>query len=143
MYKRQTGYRPNAATAIAGFAVWEAVALWRCKAGRRWRAAGIGVLLLGTLLAFRVPHMAGVQPVSNGVVGPMWETACMLNRIGEGNGYDTYLDDLIGAGNTEKIFAVEEEPEDSMYLCIFSAIRWITGPFRGAGTAPTSSFPGM
>lgn len=110
------GYRPNAATAIAGFAVWEAAALWRCKAQRRWRAAGIGVLLLGVLLAFRVPQMAGMQPVSNGVVGPMWETACMLHRIGEGNGYDTYLDDLIGAGNTKKIFAVEEEPEDSMYL---------------------------
>ena len=111
-----TGYRPNAATAIAGFAVWEAAALWRCKAQRRWRAAGIGVLLLGVLLAFRVPQMAGMQPVSNGVVGPMWETACMLHHIGEGNGYDTYLDDLIGAGNTKKIFAETEEPEASMYL---------------------------
>lgn len=62
-----------------------------------------------------LPSVAlGIQSGNNMGVGMLWETACVINRIGPGNGYDTYLDDVIGEGNTEKVFAVEN-PEDSMY----------------------------
>lgn len=110
------GYRLNTATAVAGFVLWELVRAVRCRAERRERSLRVAALVLGTVLAMQVPKIVGVQPINNGIVGPMWETACMLNRIGPGQGYDTYLDDLIGEGNTQKIFQVTEAPEDSMYL---------------------------
>lgn len=109
------GYRLNTATAIAGFCVWELVRAIRHHIARKEHLAQMAALVLGTVLAMQVPQMVGVQPINNGIVGPMWETACMLNRIGPGQGYDTYLDDLIGEGNTRKIFAVTEVPEESMY----------------------------
>lgn len=118
------GYRLNTATAIAGFCLWELVRFIRCRGIHKEYLARIAALVLGTVLAMQVPKIVGVQPINNGIVGPMWETACMLNRIGPGQGYDTYLDDLIGEGNTEKIFEVTESPENSMYLFSDAVDYW-------------------
>ena len=120
------GYRPNAATAIVGLVAWELFAIFdRTHKVRKYaKIAVAGALVAGTFLAFQVPKMVGLLPVSNSTVGPMWETFCMLNRIGEGNGYDTYLDDLMGEGKTKEIFEVENEPEESLYLFSDTVDYW-------------------
>ena len=110
------GYRLNAGTAVVGLAVWGAVHTWRRdKSLRGWLpqllAAGLGIVL-----AFGLPEWLGLHGKSNSVVGFAWESACMLSEIGEGQGYDTCLDDVFGEGGTRKIMAVPlEEGIGSMY----------------------------
>ena len=108
-----TGYRINAATAIVGLLVWN---VFVCGRGKRFAELfkKCAFAILGILTAILLPIALGIQSGNNMGVGMLWETACVINRIGPGKGYDTYLDDLIGDGNTEKIFDVEN-PEESMY----------------------------
>lgn len=118
------GYRLNAATAVVGVILCEVWAAVRRTQPVQAAAVKTAALVLGIVLAMRVPQMMGMQKINNGVVGPMWETACMLNRIGAGNGYDDYMDDLLGEGGTSKIFAVTDTPEDSMYAFSDSMPYW-------------------
>lgn len=108
------GYRLNAATAICGVILLLVIAVLRKKQEAAKAAVLAAALAVGILAAYKLPKLAGMAQINNGVVGPVWETACMLDRIGPGNGYDTYLDDLLGEGQTEKLFAVEN-PEENMY----------------------------
>ena len=130
------GYRINAATAIFAILLIE---IWDGIHGRkpmhRVLLAG-SAILLGMLLAISLPRLLKTKNNSNVVVGIVWETSCMLNRIGKGQGYDTYVDDLLGEGTTNAIMEVENLPEESMYL--FDGItnywsipndRWLTGQY--------------
>ena len=108
------GYRLNAATAICGVILLLVIAVLRKKQEPKKAAALAAALAVGILAAYKLPKLAGMTQVNNGVVGPVWETACMLDRIGPGSGYDTYLDDLLGEGQTEKLFDVAD-PEADMY----------------------------
>lgn len=110
------GYRLNAATAVVGMILCEIFAAMRCPRLVKDTAVKVAAMALGIVLALQLPQLVGMKNISNGVIGPMWETACMLNRIGEGNGYDEYLDDLLTEGSsTRDIFAATDTPEKSMY----------------------------
>ena len=109
-----TGYRVNAATAIVGILIWSGIAAIYKRQEIRKTSLKVAVAVLGIILALQVPSFLGLPNRNNAMTGVLWETCSIVNRIGKGNGYDQYMDDLIGQGNTERLFDVED-PESSMY----------------------------
>lgn len=109
-----TGYRINAATAIVGILAWNGIEILRKKQKVRQTIAKVMAAMLGIVLALQIPHFLGLPNTNNAMTGVLWETCSIVNRIGPGKGYDQYMDSVIGPGNTERLFDVEE-PESSMY----------------------------
>lgn len=109
-----TGFRLNAATAIIGLLLWDTFTVLKERSdvvslAIKWIAA-----LCSIVIALQVPAFFGTQKAGNISTGLLWETGCMLVRIGPGNGYDNYLDNILGEGATQKIFGVND-PESSLY----------------------------
>lgn len=109
-----TGYRINAATAIVGLLLWNAICVLRRRQKIIRLVPKCVAAFLGIVLALQVPTFLGLPNTNNAMTGVLWETCAMIDRIGPDQGYDHYLDEIIGEGNTEQLFTVEE-PESSMY----------------------------
>lgn len=110
-----TGYVINAATAIVGLLIWNIGKAIRYRKGFKLVFLKIVSALLGIVLALQVPMFLGLPKGSNATTGMLWEMACIVNRIGPGNGYNEYLDDILGEGETSKVFGVEKPEKQSVW----------------------------
>ncbi|MBQ8072603.1 MAG: hypothetical protein IJ231_02455 [Clostridia bacterium] len=101
------GYRANALTVIPVLAVY----LFRTRRG--WARRGLPLLAMafGLLMVKLVPWAFGVQSLSNGATGFVWEMVTAIQRLdpAEQAEYQDYLDDVFGEGATRAVLATSTE----------------------------------